>query len=227
VYLMAEEIAGRDLSILGLFHHADIVVKGIIIALLLASLISWTLVFEKLVKVWLLNREIGVLESSSTSGLIQPRRGSGLIKSVSDAARTEWTEGEQNASNGEVRDRLELAMRGATKRQLKKLEKGLPFLATLGSAAPFIGLFGTVWGIMNSFTAIAQTKDTSLAVVAPGIAEALFATAVGLAAAIPAVVAYNQITVALGRASDRMAPAVAGLARTLSRNGINGIKGVN
>jgi biopolymer transport protein TolQ len=224
---MAEEIAGRDLSILGLFHHADIVVKGIIIALLLASLISWTLVFEKLVKVWLLNREIGVLESSSTSGLIQPRRGSGLIKSVSDAARTEWTEGEQNASNGEVRDRLELAMRGATKRQLKKLEKGLPFLATLGSAAPFIGLFGTVWGIMNSFTAIAQTKDTSLAVVAPGIAEALFATAVGLAAAIPAVVAYNQITVALGRASDRMAPAVAGLARTLSRNGINGIKGVN
>jgi biopolymer transport protein ExbB/TolQ len=224
---MAEEIAGRDLSILGLFHHADIVVKGIIIALLLASFISWTLVFEKLVKVWLLNREIGVLESSSTSGLIQPRRGSGLIKSVSDAARTEWTEGEQNASNGEVRDRLELAMRGATKRQLKKLEKGLPFLATLGSAAPFIGLFGTVWGIMNSFTAIAQTKDTSLAVVAPGIAEALFATAVGLAAAIPAVVAYNQITVALGRASDRMAPAVAGLARTLSRNGINGIKGVN
>jgi biopolymer transport protein ExbB/TolQ len=220
---MAEEIAGRDLSILGLFHHADIVVKGIIIALLLASLISWTLVFEKLVKIWLLNREIGVLESSSTSGLIQPRRGSGLIKSVSDAARTEWTEGEQNASNGEVRDRLELAMRGATKRQLKKLEKGLPFLATLGSAAPFIGLFGTVWGIMNSFTAIAQTKDTSLAVVAPGIAEALFATAVGLAAAIPAVVAYNQITVALGRASDRMAPAVAGLARTLSRNGIKGV----
>ena len=77
MYLMAEEIAGRDLSILGLFHHADIVVKGIIIALLIASLISWTLVFEKLVKVWLLNREIGVLELSSTSGLIQPRRGSG------------------------------------------------------------------------------------------------------------------------------------------------------
>ena len=99
----------------------------------------------------------------------------------------------------------------------------MPFLATLGSAAPFIGLFGTVWGIMNSFTAIAQTKDTSLAVVAPGIAEALFATAVGLAAAIPAVIAYNQITVALGRASDRMAPAIAGLARTLSRSGVEGV----
>ena len=212
---MAEEIAGRDLSIVGLFHHADIVVKSIIIGLLLASLVSWALVFEKLVKVWLLNREINVLEASSKSGVIQSRRSGGLLRSVSDAAHTEWTEGEQNASNGEVRDRLELAMRGATKRQLKKLETGLPFLATLGSAAPFIGLFGTVWGIMNSFTAIAQTKDTSLAVVAPGIAEALFATAVGLAAAIPAVVAYNQITVALGRASDRMTPAVAGLARTL------------
>jgi biopolymer transport protein ExbB/TolQ len=167
---MAEEIAGRDLSIVGLFHHADIVVKSIIIGLLLASLVSWALVFEKLVKVWLLNREINVLEASSKSGVIQSRRSSGLLRSVSDAAHTEWTEGEQNASNGEVRDRLELAMRGATKRQLKKLETGLPFLATLGSAAPFIGLFGTVWGIMNSFTAIAQTKDTSLAVVAPGIA---------------------------------------------------------
>ena len=220
---MAEEIAGRDLSIVGLFHHADIVVKSIIIGLLLASLVSWALVFEKLVKVWLLNREINVLEASSKSGVIQSRRSGGLLRSVSDAAHTEWTEGEQNASNGEVRDRLELAMRGATKRQLKKLETGLPFLATLGSAAPFIGLFGTVWGIMNSFTAIAQTKDTSLAVVAPGIAEALFATAVGLAAAIPAVVAYNQITVALGRASDRMTPAVAGLARTLSRNGIKDV----
>ena len=83
------------------------------------------------------------------------------------------------------------------------MKAGLPFLATIGSAAPFIGLFGTVWGIMNSFTAIAQQKDTSLAVVAPGIAEALFATALGLAAAIPAVMAYNQIIVSLGRLAAR------------------------
>ena len=102
-------------------------------------------------------------------------------------------------------------------------DSSLPFLATLGSAAPFIGLFGTVWGIMNSFTAIAQSKDTSLAVVAPGIAEALFATAVGLAAAIPAVIFYNQITVALGRAADRVAPAIVGLARSLSRGGVEGM----
>jgi hypothetical protein len=91
-------------------------------------------------------------------------------------------------------------MRLSLKSEIHQIEVGLPFLATIGSAAPFIGLFGTVWGIVNSFTAIAQQKDTSLAVVAPGIAEALIATALGLAAAIPAVMAYNQIAVALGRA---------------------------
>jgi biopolymer transport protein ExbB/TolQ len=223
LYLMAEEITGRDLSILGLFHHADIVVRCIIIGLLLASIVSWALFFEKLFRVWALNREINVLESGGKSGLPKASKSSGLLYSVSQAARAEWSEGSRDAASGEARDRLESAMRGATKRQLKDIEKGLPFLATLGSAAPFIGLFGTVWGIMNSFTAIAQTKDTSLAVVAPGIAEALFATAVGLAAAIPAVIAYNQITVALGRASDRITPAIAGLARTLSRSGLEGL----
>ena len=219
---MAEEIASRDLSILGLFHHADIVVKSIILGLLLASLVCWAMAFEKLIRVWLLNREIRTLETSSKTGTLPSAKSNGLVRAVSDAARTEWTEGSHDGTSGEVRDRLEVAMRGATRRQLKSIERGLPFLATLGSAAPLIGLFGTVWGIMNSFTAIAQQKDTSLAVVAPGIAEALFATAIGLAAAIPAVIFYNQITVALGRASDRVAPAIVGLARSLSRNGIGG-----
>ena len=219
----ATEIAGRDLSILGLFHHADIVVKAIIIGLVLASIISWALVFEKLVRMWRLNREIDALESNSTSGALpSASTDAGLISALNDAAKSEWSEGARNVPNGEVRDRLEQAMRGAMRRQLKGIEKGLPFLATLGSAAPFIGLFGTVWGIMNSFTAIAQSRDTSLAVVAPGIAEALFATAIGLAAAIPAVVAYNQFTVALGRASDRMTPAISGLARSLARRGAEG-----
>jgi biopolymer transport protein ExbB/TolQ len=104
-------------------------------------------------------------------------------------------------------------MRSALKAQLQRIEVGLPFLATIGSAAPFIGLFGTVWGIVNSFTAIAQQKDTSLAVVAPGIAEALIATALGLAAAIPAVMAYNQIAVALGRAYARGNSSVVEIAR--------------
>jgi biopolymer transport protein ExbB/TolQ len=208
--------------VLGLFHHADIVVKCIIIGLLLASVICWAMAVEKLIRVWMLNREIGVLEKNGKSTEFPEARATSLIGAVGDAARTEWKESGTDASTGEVRDRLEVAMRAAVKRKLKSIEQGLPFLATLGSAAPFIGLFGTVWGIMNSFTAIAQQKDTSLAVVAPGIAEALFATAVGLAAAIPAVIFYNQITVALGRASDRVTPAIVGLARAISRRGLEG-----
>ena len=105
----------------------------------------------------------------------------------------------------------------ALKTELRRIEVGLPFLATVGSAAPFIGLFGTVWGIVNSFTAIAQQKDTSLAVVAPGIAEALIATALGLAAAIPAVMAYNQISVSLGRAYARGNTSIVELAKRLAR----------
>lgn len=222
LYLLSEEIVTRDLSVLGLFHHADIVVKCIIIGLLSASVICWAMAVEKLIRVWLVNREIGVLEKNGKSAEFPEARATSLIGAVGDAARTEWKESGTDASTGEVRDRLEVAMRAAVKRKLKSIEQGLPFLATLGSAAPFIGLFGTVWGIMNSFTAIAQQKDTSLAVVAPGIAEALFATAVGLAAAIPAVIFYNQITVALGRASDRVTPAIVGLARAISRRGLEG-----
>jgi biopolymer transport protein ExbB/TolQ len=222
LFLMSEEIATKDLSIMGLFHHADIVVKCIIMGLLAASVVCWAMAFEKLIRVWMLNREIGKLETSGKAANLPPARASSLIGAVGDAARTEWSESANDASTGEVRDRLEVAMRAAVKRKLKSIEQGLPFLATLGSAAPFIGLFGTVWGIMNSFTAIAQQKDTSLAVVAPGIAEALFATAVGLAAAIPAVIFYNQITVALGRASDRVMPAIVAIARTMSRRGLEG-----
>ena len=214
-------VVGRDLSIIGLFEHADIVVKSIMIGLLIASIVCWALIFEKMFRMWRLNREVGVLEDAAAAGQLGAGSKGGLVNSVTAAAQTEWNEGARNAPSGEVRDRLEQAMRGAMKRQLKGIEKGLPFLATLGSAAPFIGLFGTVWGIMNSFTAIAQSKDTSLAVVAPGIAEALFATAVGLAAAIPAVIAYNQFTVALGRASDKITPALAVLARSLARRGVD------
>jgi biopolymer transport protein ExbB/TolQ len=223
LYLVSEEIATRDLTILGLFHHADIVVKCIIVGLLLASIVCWAMAFEKLIRVWLVNREIATLENSGQAAHLPKARSTSLIGAVGEAARTEWSESAEDASVGEVRDRLEVAMRAAVKRKLKNIEQGLPFLATLGSAAPFIGLFGTVWGIMNSFTAIAQQKDTSLAVVAPGIAEALFATAVGLAAAIPAVIFYNQITVALGRASDRVMPAIVGIARTISRRGLEGV----
>ena len=114
--------------------------------------------------------------------------------------------------NNQTEEALELLSK-AYGVEVPRLEVGLPLLATIGSAAPFVGLFGTVWGIVNSFTAIAQQKDTSLAVVAPGIAEALIATAIGLAAAIPAVVAYNQISVSLGRAYARGNAAILELAK--------------
>ncbi len=117
-------------------------------------------------------------------------------------------------SRSEFETRIEKAMRLAARFELSKLQPRLRFLATVGSTAPFVGLFGTVWGIMNSFTAIAGQQDTSLAVVAPGIAEALFATALGLVAAIPAVVAYNQLTGSLARAGERINFAIATLAQS-------------
>ena len=167
-----------------------------------------------------LNREVGLFEDAAASGKLgDERSGGGLVSSVNAAAKTEWAEGARNAAPGEIRDRLEQAMRGAMRRELKGIEKGLPFLATLGSAAPFIGLFGTVWGIMNSFTAIAQSKDTSFAVVAPGIAEALFATAVGLLPRFPPSSPTTNSRSSLGRASDKISPAIAVLARSLARRG--------
>ena len=218
-----EAASGADLTIIGLFNHADIVVKTIMVGLVIASIVSWALIFEKMFRMWRLNRQVRSLEAAAKSGALPLESGAGLTEQIGAAARSEWSEGDGAASAGELRDRLELAMRGAMRRELKSMEKGLPFLATLGSAAPFIGLFGTVWGIMNAFTAIAHTNDTSLAVVAPGIAEALFATAIGLGAAIPAVIAYNQLTVSLGRAADKIAPAIANLARSLSRRRLEGV----
>jgi biopolymer transport protein TolQ len=110
-------------------------------------------------------------------------------------------------------------MRTALGVEMGRLQPGLPLLATIGSAAPFVGLFGTVWGIMNSFSAIARSQDTSLSVVAPGIAEALFATAIGLAAAIPAVLAYNAFATALGRLQQAFSSGIARLGDRLARDG--------
>src|SRR5579864_9425930 len=123
---------------------------------------------------------------------------------------------------GERRERIERAMRLALSSQLRLLEYRLPFLATLGSAAPFIGLFGTVWGIMRSFNAIAAANSTSLAVVAPGIADALFATAMGLAAAIPAVIFYNKFTVEIGRFAGVMQGLIGRSGVLLSRAAVDG-----
>ncbi|HWK39665.1 MAG TPA: MotA/TolQ/ExbB proton channel family protein [Hyphomicrobium sp.] len=215
----APAIEGRDFSIIGLIMHADPFVQGIMLLLAIASVICWALIFEKFIRIMVLKRQTRQLARQAEAGQLSPNRGRGIVGAVQHAAQGEWADGiARGETRNELRGRLERSMRAAMKRQLRRAEGGLPFLATVGSASPFIGLLGTVWGIMHSFTAIAQAKDTSLAVVAPGIAEALFATALGLAAAIPAVVAYNQITVALGKVSERSNTAIASLAKSMARN---------
>jgi biopolymer transport protein ExbB/TolQ len=217
-----EEIAitaatGHDYSVWGLLMQADPVVKGVIVLLVIASVACWAITFEKIVRIsWLKSGVRRLAKARSSSG----RRGlSGAVLAAGEAELA----ADLDDSSTERRFRVENAMRHEFKSQIQNVEGGLPFLATTGSAAPFIGLFGTVWGIVNSFTAIAQQKDTSLAVVAPGIAEALIVTAIGLAAAIPAVVAYNQISVALGRAYARGNDAIIEIARDISSDDAKGL----
>ncbi len=208
--------AGHDFSIYGLVLQADPIVKTVMLLLVLASVACWAIILEKAIRLSKLGRDLKRLERTirDENTADAPR---GLVRTLLSAAHHEAEDGGRNEPRAELRARIERAMRLSLKSELQRLEVGLPFLATVGSAAPFIGLFGTVWGIMNSFTSIAQQKDTSLAVVAPGIAEALFATALGLAAAIPAVMAYNMISVSLGRGANRGNTTITELAKRLSR----------
>lgn len=209
---------GRDFSILGLVMDADPFVQAIMLLLVVCSIATWALIFEKSIRLAILSRQVRALTRIAKEGRLSFNGKRGLVGAVATAAQSEWVEGsDRDESRVELRERLERAMRFAMKGELRRLEFGLPFLATVGSASPFIGLLGTVWGIMNSFTAIAMMKDTSLAVVAPGIAEALFATALGLAAAIPAVVAFNQISVALGRSAEQAGTSITSLAKIMAR----------
>ena len=202
------------LSIVKLFMNADPVVKGVLLLLLAASVWSWAVIIDKLWRLGAASRSAREHEARAAAarspqelaakeGRPVPADPAALVISAGVTESTAEPR-PQAETAGERRERIERAMRLALNTELRRLETRLPFLATLGSAAPFIGLFGTVWGIMRSFEGIAAANNTSLAVVAPGIAEALFATAMGLAAAIPAVVAYNKITVDLGRFAGRM-----------------------
>jgi biopolymer transport protein TolQ len=213
--------AVHDLSMMGLILAADPIVQGVMVLLALSSVVCWAIILDKLFRVGGLRRQARMLESMAQAPTRARRPGeasglAGAVCAVAQEAWADWTEGEE--SRAEYRDRLERAMRARVAEELRRVEPGLPFLATMGSAAPFVGLFGTVWGIMSSFTAITQSNDTSLAVVAPGIAEALFATAIGLVAAIPAVVAYNKLTTALGRAAQRLNAAAATIGGRLARH---------
>jgi biopolymer transport protein TolQ len=217
-----------SLSVVTLFLNADPVVKGVLALLLAASVWSWAVIIDKLWRLGAASRtargheERAAAAQSARELLTSEGRGeavdpAGLMLSAGWAESTTEPKPDGETAS-ERRDRIERAMRLALNAELRRLELRLPFLATLGSAAPFIGLFGTVWGIMRSFEGIAAAHNTSLAVVAPGIAEALFATAMGLAAAIPAVVAYNKITVDLGRFAGRMQGLIGRSAGLLSRS---------
>ncbi|MBV8119075.1 MAG: MotA/TolQ/ExbB proton channel family protein [Alphaproteobacteria bacterium] len=216
-----------SLSVVSLFLHADIVVKGVLLLLLAASVWSWAVIIDKLWRLAAVGRSVEAHEALLAAAhgapdLMAPSRrpgggdpaGAVLAAGLHESAEAAWVAPESPA---ERRERIERAMRLVLNAELRRLEARLPFLASLASAAPFIGLFGTVWGIMRSFTGIAAANNTSLAVVAPGIAEALFATAMGLAAAIPAVVAYNKITVDLGRFAGRMNGLIGRSSTILSR----------
>lgn len=207
----------HDLSMLSLFLNADPIVKGVIGILLFASLWSWTIIFSKRSTLKKLNRKANIFEDSFWSGepldkIYQRVKNSKQdpLLSTFAAGMEEWQAGvaggvpSKESMQASLRQRVERAMSVTIGREMNNLERGMTFLASVGSTAPFIGLFGTVWGIMNSFSAIAASKNTSLAVVAPGIAEALFATALGLVAAIPAVLAFNVFSTSLNRYGDRL-----------------------
>ncbi|ALJ35595.1 protein TolQ [Azospirillum brasilense] len=204
----------HDITMWGLFWQADMIVKVVMLMLLVASVWCWAIIIEKLMRIRRLNAQADAFEESFWSGgsldALYDRIGqnpSDPMSATFAAGMREWRHAADRgigSMKGSLQQRVERVMSVTIGREMLRAERYMTFLASVGSTAPFIGLFGTVWGIMNSFTSIAASGNTSLAVVAPGIAEALFATALGLVAAIPAVISYNKFTTDLGRYADRL-----------------------
>jgi biopolymer transport protein TolQ len=219
-----------SLSIFDLFLQSDSIVKLVLLILLLASFWSWAVIFDKVLRIRRLRQAAASFEETFWSGGSLDdlydrvgQRPADPMSAVFAAAMREWR---RSASKGllgtpgmrsSLQQRIERVMNVTVGREMDRVERFMTFLATVGSTAPFVGLFGTVWGIMNSFQAIAASKNTTLAVVAPGIAEALFATALGLVAAIPAVVAYNKLSSDFGRYAGRLEAFASEFSAILSR----------
>ncbi|WOF74949.1 protein TolQ [Parvibaculaceae bacterium PLY_AMNH_Bact1] len=202
-----------DFTLWSLFARADWVVKSVMIGLIGASIWSWAIMFDKWWRLSSVRRKADSFETTFWSGrslddLYQDlgSRPNHPMSSLFAAAMREWKRSSEAGPNhfAGVKERVDRVMSVTLNKEMVSLETNLLFLATVGSIAPFVGLFGTVWGIMNSFQSIAISRDTNLAVVAPGIAEALFATALGLLAAIPAVIAYNKFSSEIGRFGSRL-----------------------
>ena len=217
--------AAATMSPVALFLQADWVVRGVMIGLLLASLWTWAIILSFGFRIGSVKRGIATFETEyrEADDIDEFHRrvasGDQPIGRVFSAGVTEWRRSTTGKSidRGGTRDRLATAMGAAVAQEIDRLADRLNFLATVGAVAPFVGLFGTVWGIMRSFTSIAAEQNSSLAVVAPGIAEALFATAIGLFAAIPAVIAYNRYSHGINRVEQRLNRFADGFHATLSR----------
>ena len=188
--------SSADFSLMNLFIRADIVVKSVILILIACSIYSWAVIFEKFKLFKKINKSTEEFENKFWNSKSAETFYNNLPATTEDPMALIFRDAMQNLlkrrSKTDLNIRMTTLLETGIEKQVTKISKGFTFLATVGSTAPFIGLFGTVWGIMNSFQSIAISRNTSLAIVAPGIAEALFATALGLLAAIPAVVAYNK-----------------------------------
>ena len=188
--------SSADFSLLSLFIRADIIVKTVIILLIVCSVYSWAVIIEKIRLFKKINQSTEEFETKFWNSKSAETFYNNLPSNVEDPMALIFKDAMQNLlkrkSKTDLHDRMTTMLETGIEKQMSKISKGYTFLATVGSTAPFIGLFGTVWGIMNSFQSIAISRNTSLAIVAPGIAEALFATALGLLAAIPAVIAFNK-----------------------------------
>ena len=188
--------SSADFSLTNLFLRADIIVKSVIVLLIACSVYSWAVIIEKFRLFKKINETTEEFETKFWNSKSAETFYNNLPTNIDDPMALVFKDAMQNLlkrkSKTDLHDRMTTMLETGIEKQMSKISKGYTFLATVGSTAPFIGLFGTVWGIMNSFQSIAISRNTSLAIVAPGIAEALFATALGLLAAIPAVIAYNK-----------------------------------
>ncbi len=200
--------SNTDFSIMQLFLRADIIVKSVIIILIASSIYSWAIIFDKYKLFKKINNSTDEFEEKFWKSKSAETFFNNLPGNIDDPMAVLFKSSMQTVmksrSRSNLSERLTSILEVNIEKQMNLIEKNYTFLATVGSTAPFIGLFGTVWGIMNSFQSIAISRNTSLAIVAPGIAEALFATALGLLAAIPAVVAYNKFSSDSKKYSQRL-----------------------
>ncbi len=210
---MQNEVIHSSISMMAMFQHADWFMKLLILGLLLASVWCWAIIFDKVftlkkIKESMKRFEEKFWKTTSLEDFFQnvAKKGKDPLSLIFSTAYQEWRHNQTQTGKDDLKfsERLNKSIQITIDKQLEKLETRMIFLASTGSVAPLLGLFGTVWGIMDSFNAIGATQSTNIAAVAPGVAEALFTTAVGLIAAIPAVIGYNKITHDIERVAGRM-----------------------